>query len=90
MAARATNMLHLLNDLKAFEQTEDAYPFGEYHHAVMKKNFNEEALKNYLQQTNKELELKKTEANIEDCFISLMPPTPKAEQREISRKGIKR
>jgi ABC-2 type transport system ATP-binding protein len=72
MAARATNMLHLLNDLKAFEQTEDAYPFGEYHHAVMKKDFNEEALKNYLQQTNKELELKKTEANIEDCFMSLM------------------
>ena len=72
MAARATDMLHLLNDLKAFEQTEDAYPFGEYHHAVMKKDFNEEALKNYLQQTNKELELKKTEANIEDCFMSLM------------------
>jgi hypothetical protein len=38
----------------------------------MKKNFNEEALKNYLQQTNKGLELKKTKANIEDCFISLM------------------
>ena len=72
IAARAANMLHLLEDLKAFEQTEDAYPFGEYHHAVMKKNFSEEALKNYLQQTNKELELEKTEADIEDCFMSLM------------------
>ena len=76
MAARATNMLHLLNDLKAFEQTEDAYPFGEYHHAVMKNNFSEESLKKYLEQTNKGLELKKTEANIEDCFMSLMTSTP--------------
>jgi ABC-type multidrug transport system ATPase subunit len=72
MAARATNMLHLLNDLKAFEQTEDAYPFGEYHHAVMKNNFSEEELKNYLQRTNKQLEVKRTEADIEDCFMSLM------------------
>ena len=72
MAARATNMLHLLKDLKAFEQTEDAYPFGEYHHAVMKNNFSEEELKNYLQRTNEQLELKRTEANIEDCFMFLM------------------
>jgi len=78
MAARATNMLHLLNDLKAFEQTKDAYPFGEYHHAVMKNNFSEEELKNYLQRTNEQLELKRTEANIEDCFMFLMLPSPPA------------
>ena len=73
MAVRASNMLHLLNDLKNFEQVEDAYPFGEYHHAVMKNNFSGEALKNYLQQrSNKELELKRTEADIEDCFMALM------------------
>jgi ABC-type multidrug transport system ATPase subunit len=73
MAARASNMLHLLNDLKNFEQTDDAYPFGEFHHAVMKENFNEEALKNYLvQQSNDEIKLKKTEPDIEDCFMALM------------------
>lgn len=72
MAARASNMLRLLNDLKMFEQTEDAYPFGEYHHAVMKTNFSEEALRNYLQQRTKGLDLKKTDADIEDCFMSLM------------------
>jgi len=72
MAARAANMLHLLNDLRAFEETEDAYPFGEYHHAVMKPNFNEEALKNYLLTDNKELDLKKAEPDIEDCFMALM------------------
>jgi len=73
MAVRASNMLHLLNDLKEFEQIEDAYPFGEYHHAVMKKNFDEESLKNYLlQRSNKEIELKRTEPDIEDCFMALM------------------
>lgn len=72
MAARASNMLHLLNDLKTFDQTEDAYPFGEYHHAVMKTNYSEEALKNYLVTNNKNLELKKAEPDIEDCFMYLM------------------
>ncbi len=79
IAARAANMLHLLNDLKNYDQTEDAYPFGEYHHAVMKKSFSEEALKNYLREKNQNLVLKKTEPNIEDCFMSLMPPSPKGE-----------
>lgn len=73
MAARASNMLHLLNDLKKFDQTENAYPFGEYHHAVMKENFSENALKNYLQKThNDDLVIKKAEPDIEDCFMALM------------------
>jgi len=72
IAARASNMLHLLNDLKNFDQTEDAYPFGEYHHAVMKSDFSEETLKNYLQKANEGLVIKKTEPGIEDCFMSLM------------------
>jgi hypothetical protein len=65
-------MLHLLNDLRAFEETEDAYPFGAYHHAVMKKDFNEEELKKYLMPNNKELEVKRAEPDIEDCFMALM------------------
>jgi len=72
MAARASNMLHLLTDLKSFEQTEDAYPFGEYHHAVMKPNYSEDALKHYLESGNKDLDIKKTEPGIEDCFMYLM------------------
>lgn len=74
MAARASNMLQLLNDLKNFEKTEDAYPFGEYHHAVMKNDFNAGELNAYLKKNNDHLELKKTEPDIEDCFIGLMPP----------------
>jgi ABC-type multidrug transport system ATPase subunit len=57
MAARAANMLDLLNDLRAFQDTEDAYPFGEFHHAVMKPNFSEDALRNFLLKNNKDLEL---------------------------------
>ena len=72
IAARASNMLHLLNDLKNFDQTEDAYPFGAYHHAVMKKDFSEKSLKNYLQGTNKDLVIKKAAPDIEDCFMALM------------------
>ena len=72
IAARASNMLHLLNDLKNFKEVEDAYPFGEYHHAVMKENFKEEDLKNYLQGSNMEVELKTAEPDIEDCFMALM------------------
>ena len=72
VAARASNMLHLLNDLRAFDDTEDAYPFGEYHHAVMKNDFSEEALRTYLSSHNKELELKRAEPDIEDCFMELM------------------
>jgi len=72
MAAKATNMLRLLNDLKNYEEVEDAYPFGEYHHAVMKNDFTEEDLKNFLRKSNKEIELKKTEPDIEDCFMALM------------------
>jgi ABC-type multidrug transport system ATPase subunit len=72
IAARASNMLHLLNDLKEFNETEDAYPFGEYHHAVMKNSFSEQHLKNYLEKNNRQLELKETEPGIEDCFMWLM------------------
>jgi ABC-type multidrug transport system ATPase subunit len=72
MAAKASNMLHLLNDLKDFEAVEDAYPFGEYHHAVMKKDFSEEDLRTHLQKSNKNVELRKAEPDIEDCFMALM------------------
>jgi len=72
IAARALNMLHLLNALKNFDRTKDVYPFGEYHHAVMEDDFSEEALKNFLLKTNEGLVIKKTEPDIEDCFMALM------------------
>lgn len=72
MAVKSSNMLHLLADLKRTELLEDAYPFGEYHHAVLKNESNEHELKNYLQQKEYPFEIKGTEPNIEDCFMALM------------------
>src|SRR5215204_5237273 len=40
-AVRANNMLRLLTDLKSFAEAEDAYPFGWYHHVVMKDEHKE-------------------------------------------------
>jgi len=72
LAARASNMLQLLTDLKKFEEVEDAYPFGEYHHIIMKNDFEEERLKKYLEQSNKEVKLRRADPDIEDCFMYLM------------------
>jgi ABC-2 type transport system ATP-binding protein len=71
LAVKSNDMLHLLNDLKQYEEVQDAYPFGEYHHVVM-KNGNKKGLDNYLQKTNRQYELKDVQPDIEDCFIALM------------------
>jgi len=71
LAVKGDNMLHLLSDLNQCSAVEDAYPFGEYHHAVM-KNGGEEELNNYLRQLGKPYELKEVKPDIEDCFIALM------------------
>ena len=54
-AARAADMLALLNNLKQFQDVEDSYPFGEYHHVVLKNDFNEKLLRNYLTANNKDV-----------------------------------
>jgi len=73
LAIRASDMLRLLNYIKDYDEAEDCYPFGEYHHAVMKKEYNEEKLTQYLEKGNfNQLETKKIEPDIEDCFIQLM------------------
>jgi ABC-2 type transport system ATP-binding protein len=64
-------MLLLLNDLKQCPLVKDAYPFGEYHHVVMKEG-GEEELKKYLDRLGRRYELKKARPDIEDCFMALM------------------
>src|SRR2546421_5126013 len=73
LAAKAANMLQLLNDLKNYPAVEDAYPFGEYHHLVMKPDYKKQELINYLtDRSNEQLEIKEVKPDIEDCFIALM------------------
>lgn len=71
-AVRSENMFKLLTDLRSFPKTESCFAFGDKHHLVLNDNsidLNE--LKTYLQnQTN--LEIKKIEPGIEDCFMQLM------------------
>jgi ABC-2 type transport system ATP-binding protein len=73
VAVKAGDMLHLLNDLQAFDGQEDAYPFGEFHHVVLKEKDNENKMRNYLAaRAHVNLEIKIVTPDIEDCFIALM------------------
>jgi ABC-type multidrug transport system ATPase subunit len=72
-AVRSSHMLSLLNVLKEFDEVEDAYPFGQFHHVVMKKDGNEDKLHSFLdQKLNEDYELNVATPDIEDCFIDLM------------------
>ena len=73
LAIRASNMLRLLNDLKSYPEMENAYPFGEFHHAVMRRNYQRNDLEGFLTvRDHKEVEVREVQPNIEDCFIALM------------------
>ena len=71
LAVKSDNMLQLLNLLKQSEWVEDAYPFGEFHHVVMKGEFKAD-LSAYLSSQTSAFEMIDANPNIEDCFISLM------------------
>jgi ABC-type multidrug transport system ATPase subunit len=72
-AVKSENMFQLLKDIKAFPGAQDCYSFGEYHHVIMKEDYDKEKLKQYLEQKgHKQVEVKETEPNIEDCFMQLM------------------
>lgn len=71
LAVKSKDMLHLLNNLKQYPEASDAYPFGEYHHVVLKSG-GKEQLNDYLKKTNRDFEIKEIKPDIEDCFIALM------------------
>ena len=71
LAIRGANMLRLLEDLRQCSEVEDAYPFGEYHHAVMKNGFEQEQLEACLRDHG-DLQIRSIEPDIEDCFMDLM------------------
>lgn len=65
LAVKSSNMLNLLHMLKNLPQVEDAYPFGEYHHVVLKKGVEQLSLPEYIT-------VKRAVPGIEDCFMMLM------------------
>jgi ABC-2 type transport system ATP-binding protein len=70
----SAEMFRLLNDLQQYPNTERCYAFGEFHHLVLKNdNTGKEDIMDYLVKlSHREIELKITQPNIEDCFIELM------------------
>jgi ABC-2 type transport system ATP-binding protein len=68
LAAKSANMLQLLQELKSMPIVHDAYPFGEYHHVVLKEKGDEEKLTSSLRST----EVFPVTPGIEDCFMALM------------------
>jgi ABC-2 type transport system ATP-binding protein len=73
LAVKITNMLQLLNVLQQYEGVLDVYPFGEYHHVVLKDGYTASSITTYLQQYQLgHVEAGVIRADIEDCFIALM------------------
>ena len=71
-AVKSDNMLQLLDELKESPMVEEAYPFGEYHHVVLKKDGSEEQLRSVVQSSGRQTELFPVKPDIEDCFMALM------------------
>lgn len=71
-AVKSSHMLQLLNDLNAASFTEDVYPFGEFHHVVMKNESGKQALAEYIKHQHLNAIMEEVKPNIEDCFIALM------------------
>ena len=80
-AVKSSRMLPLLNELLQKDFIENAYPFGEFHHVVMKDRSGEEKLQQFIQnRSDEKAVLQVTQPDIEDCFIALMKPlSPKGE-----------
>lgn len=73
-AVHSDNMYNLLNDLRAYPQTNSCFAFGENHHLTLKESNDDiRELENYLDTKGY---LKRTiikiEPGIEDCFMQLM------------------
>jgi ABC-type multidrug transport system ATPase subunit len=73
-AVKSENQYALLNDLKSNEHVYSVFPFGQYMHVTLvNEDGNVEELSAYLKNTgHQQVEVKTTEAGIEDMFMYLM------------------
>ncbi|HLZ86447.1 MAG TPA: hypothetical protein VKQ52_04365, partial [Puia sp.] len=71
-AVKAKESFRLLNQLREEPAVESCYPFGRYHHVVLRKGGRAE-LEDLLRQGEyTEAEVAPAKPGIEDCFIALM------------------
>ena len=73
-AVKSADMYRLLNDLRIFPQTHSVYPFGEWHHLVLREaDIDLDSLRIFLaEKGHGALELKSIGPGIEDVFMELM------------------
>ena len=72
-AIQSSDMLELLHRLREAHFTHQVYPFGEWHHLVVKDhNMDKYVIENYLLQQGINVMIQAISADIEDCFIDLM------------------
>jgi ABC-type multidrug transport system ATPase subunit len=72
-AVKSNRMLQLQHELQQKDFVENVYPFGEFHHVVMKNESGSEQLRNYITSLSaEEAVLQEVRPDIEDCFIDLM------------------
>lgn len=72
-AVKSDKIYQLINDLRDFEGTHSAFPFGEFVHLATVSTLEETVLRDYLtQKKHQHIEIKKIKATVEDCFMELM------------------
>jgi len=72
-AVKSNRMLPLLNELQQKDFVENVYPFGEFHHVVIKDRSGETKLQQEIEsRSNENAVAEKVKPDIEDCFIALM------------------
>lgn len=70
-AVKSGDMYQTLEDLKNLDVAEAAYPFGEYHHVVLKSEMGSED--RFMETFSRpDIEIKSVRADIEDCFMAAM------------------
>jgi ABC-2 type transport system ATP-binding protein len=73
LAVRTASMYQLIQDLRAYEMTDTAFPFGEYLHLTTKGRVEEGAVTEFLRSKGHEkIEVRQAEPTVEDCFMALM------------------
>lgn len=73
-SVRSQNMYQLMLDLRGLDGIDTCYPFGQYHHVVFRKEPEslEEARKAIAGLSEKDIDIQRIPATIEDCFMDLM------------------
>lgn len=73
LAVKSDNLYQLIHDLRDFEMTHTAFPFGEFIHLATTSVLDKNIVSDYLQSKNHSgIVVKEAVPTIEDCFMELM------------------